>query len=131
MYKRQLIDGLGQIAAGKVHVLPDLQKYAGHAGILTDWNAFVVRNLKVFDDVVENALGDLAVLAGAAGADGALYVLRQVLVRCDAQALDDVCDLADFNFTHSWKQLPFLIQAKRIPGSPKGGPEQRLSLIHI
>src|SRR5699024_6621320 len=124
------VDGLGEVTADEVHVLADLEEHAGHAGILADRDALAVRNFKVFDDVVENALSDLAVLAGAAGADGALYVLRQVLVRLDAQLLNDVCDLADFNFTHSWKQLPFLDQtgpaAQRAahaerPGGQSGG----------
>ena len=95
-----LVYGFRKVAADEVHVLADLKEYAGHAGILADRNALVICNFKIFDDVVQNTLCDLAVFAGAARADGALYVLRQVLVCRDAQLLNNVCDLADFNFTH-------------------------------
>ena len=95
------VHGKPQIAAHKVDILADLQEDTGHAGVLTDGDIFPVSNIVVFNDVIQHALGDFAVLAGAAALNGALYITGQVVVGFNAQPLHHIGDLADFNFTHS------------------------------
>ena len=75
--------------------VPQIVSYAREHGAITaydpNWRAPLWPNA----EVGIHAMKSLLPLA-----DGALYVLRQVLVCRDAQLLNNVCDLANFNFTH-------------------------------
>ena len=94
-----LVDSLGKVAANDVEVLTDLEEYASHTGILTDRYVLCVCDLKVLDDVIKNALSDLAVLASAAILDRALYVGGKMIVSIDTESFNSIDDLLYVNFT--------------------------------
>jgi len=75
-----------------MYVLADFQKNTCHTGILTDRNLLILCDLIVLDDVVKDATGDLAVLAGTTGLDSVLNIRWQDLICLDAETLDGVCD---------------------------------------
>jgi hypothetical protein len=95
-----LVDSLGKVAANDVEVLTDLKEYASHTGILTDRYVLCVCDLKVLDNVIKNALSDLAVLASAAILDRALYVGGKMVVSIDTESFNSIDDLLYVNFTH-------------------------------
>ena len=103
-----LVHRFPQVAAGKVDVLSDLQKHAGHAGVLTDGNAFPVGDLVIFHDVIQYAHGDVAILTGTAGFDGALHVIGEVGIGFDTQPLHSIGDPADRNFSHMFSFFPLM-----------------------
>jgi hypothetical protein len=95
-----LVDSLGKVAANDVEVLTDLEEYTSHTGILTDRYVLCVCDLEVLDNVIKNALSDLAVLASAAILDRALYVGGKMVVSIDTESFNGIDDLLYVNFTH-------------------------------
>ena len=83
-----------------MEVLTDLEEYASHTGILTDRYVLVICDLKVLDDVIKNALSDLAVLASAAILDCTLYVGGKMVVSIDTELFNGIDDLLYVNFAH-------------------------------
>ena len=81
---------------------------AGHAGILTDGNILPVSDLIVFNDIVQHALGDAAILTGTAGLNGALYISGQMGIGLDTQPFHHIRNGGHLNLTHS--QFLLIIQ---------------------
>ena len=52
--------------------------------------------------------GDIAVLAGAAGFNGALHVIGEVGIGFDTQPLHGIGDPADRNFSHMFSFFPLM-----------------------
>ena len=95
----EFVDGVFQIAHN-VDILADFQEYTGHTGVLADGNIFAVSNVVVFNDLVQNALGNSAVLASAAILDRALYVGGKMVVSIDTKLFNGIDDLLYVNFAH-------------------------------
>jgi hypothetical protein len=83
-----------------VEVLTDLKEYASHTGILTDRYVLCICDLEVLDDVIKNALSDLAVLASAAILYCTLNVGGKMIVSIDTKLFNGIDDLLYVNFTH-------------------------------
>jgi len=95
-----LVDGIGKVAAYDMYVLTDLKEYASHAGILTDRNVLVIRDLEVLDNVIKNTLSDLAVLTSTAILYCTLNIGRKMSVCIDTELFNGIDDLLYVNFTH-------------------------------
>ncbi len=95
-----LVDSLGKVAANDVEVLTYLEEYASHTGILTDRYVLIVCDLKVLDDVIKNALSDLAVLASAAILYCTLNIGRKMVICIDTESFNGIDDLLYVNFAH-------------------------------
>ena len=115
-----LVNRIRKIASGQVYILPDLKEYARHTRILADRHALSVCNLEVLDDVIQNAFGDLSVLARAAILDRTLHVFRKMLIRFDTKLLYDIRNLAYFYLTHNlvsfFHSYPCGISLSLMPG---------------
>ena len=74
-----------------------------------------VRNLIIFNDMVQNIPGNRTVLTGAAVLNRAFDVLRQMLIGLDAEALHRIRDPAYFYFTHRFLSFAFVFH--RLPDS--------------
>ena len=75
-----------------MYVLSDFQKHTCHSGILTDRHLFILCNLVVFDDIIQNSTGNLAILTCTTGLDRFLDVVRKHLIGFDTKPLDGVRD---------------------------------------
>ena len=102
-----LVHRLRKAAARQMHVLADLQKHAGHPGILADGHFVRIRDLKVLDDIVQHSPGKIPAFLCPAGADALLHILRKMHVCFDAQPFYGVRQLPDVYFSH--RQNPFVI----------------------
>ena len=108
---------LGKISSCQMDVLSDLQEDTGHPGILANGDIFLVRDLKILDDIIQHTLGDLSVLTSTAALDGALYILRKMIVGFDTEPLDHICQDAYVDFTHEYHsfQHSFFIITQSYP----------------
>ena len=93
------VDGILNIAVD-MDFLTDLQEHAGNAGILADGHIFIVGDVVVFDDPLQNLPGGGPGFCGMAALDAVLHILGQVAVCFDAQPLDHFRDPACGNLTH-------------------------------
>ena len=102
-----LVDGIGEISSNEMYILSDFQENTGHSCILADGYTLLICNVKVFNDIVQNTFGNLAVLAGTAGCNGVFYVFGKMFICFDTEFFDDICKSAYFYFTHFGKLPSF------------------------
>ena len=86
------INCFGEVSACNMYVLSDFEEYTCHSGILADWHLFILCNLVVFDDIIQNSTGNLAILTCTTGLDRFLDVVRKHLIGFDTKPLDGVRD---------------------------------------
>ena len=89
-----------------MHILADFQKDACHSGILTDRHVFLIRDVKILNNIVQHTLCDLSVFTGAAPFDCLFDIRRQMLICLDAELLDHISEHAHFYFTHFHSSCP-------------------------
>ena len=92
-----------------MYILPDFQENTRHTGVLADGHVFRIGDFIVFNNFIQHALCNLAVLAGAAVFDRTFYIGRKVLVRFDTEPLHHICNLTCIYFTHMNAPFPFLL----------------------
>ena len=82
---------------------------ARHACILADPYILAVRDLKILDDIVQDTLSDLPVLAGTAVTDRTFYISRKMIVGIDAESLDYIGECTYIDFTHESQLLSYCL----------------------
>ena len=106
------IDSICQISAYHMYVLTDFQENTGHTGILTDRYTFIVCDLKVLDDIVQNSFCNLTVFTGTAVFNRAFYIFRKMLICFDTKLFHYISDLLYVYLSHSTPLLFILLNQR-------------------
>ena len=96
-----LVDGLLEVAAGEVHVLPHLGEDHREAGVLADRHAVGGGDVGVLDQLRQHLAADRRLLGLLPRDERVVDVHRQVVVGGDAQVLDRRRDRGDVDLSQS------------------------------